>query len=820
MANHKHIRLENKAEQTAFESRGFSSSQIVNREAATHSELLRNAYHDAIALFSQRHDVLGDLVNPVAGSYLSFRVNKASMVEDSLDTSSGAQLMNVRPAQDNDQEEQVTVFLPRENSNWFNKKLNEYDQEPGQQIDESGVIKIRNRRNAPLVNAISGIEAAILEDFFTSTEDLQLLGDGREREIEVWFSEDSYNDDEIRTKLHALGIEPGLKSLVFEQVVILLITASARQLVQMIHALKGITEFRLYHSPSVLLNNDEVGSEEWMRLIQSDAQRADDPLVRIAILDTGVNPNHRLLAEFLPSTRCYSVIESGNTKDEENHGTGLASLALYGDLTDVIYDRRRAKITSDLTSVKMLSMNRGEGNREEMYAIITEDAIHVGRESGADILCTAVTDKDHPVSDATASSTSAAIDDTLYNNGSCDSLLLISAGNVGDTAGLDYPDYLYLKSIQDPAQAWNAITVGAYTRKVAIQDTRYRGYRVIAPKDGISPFSSTSVQWGSNAIKPDILMEGGNAVKGIRNTLDAPYDLSLVGADAGNGLAAGRFISINATSAATGLAARLAAKIKYYNRGINALSIRALLIHSAEWTQEMKDLCTENGELNRVVLLHSCGYGVPDEQKAIVSSDNRVTYIAEDKLRPFVLGNRGDRLKFGHMNLYHLPWPKRVLEGLDGEDVRLKITLSYYIKPSPGTRSRLNKYTFQSIRLKFDVKGPQESEADFVNRIKRVTEEGDDNVRDPELRNRWSIGITNRNQGSIISDSFVMNGVEMANCDTIAIFPSGGWFKNRLENLNLEIPYSMVVTLETESEEVMLYNEVESLISNQIIVHS
>ena len=253
MANRKHIRLENQAEQTAFESRGFPSSQIVNRDVAAHSELLRSAYHEAIALFIQRHEVLGDLVNPVAGTYLSFRVNKASMAEDSLDTSSGAQLMNVRPAEGNDQEEQVTVFLPRENSNWFNKKLNEYDQEPRQQIDENGVIKIRNRRNAPLVNAISGIEAAILKDFFTSMEDLQLLEDGREREIEVWFSEDSYNDYEIRTKLRALGIEPGLRSLVFEQVVILLVRASAQQLVQMIHALKGITEFRLYHSPSVLL---------------------------------------------------------------------------------------------------------------------------------------------------------------------------------------------------------------------------------------------------------------------------------------------------------------------------------------------------------------------------------------------------------------------------------------------------------------------------------------------------------------------------------------------------------------------------------------
>ena len=818
MANHRHIKLENKAEPTAFESKGFPSPQKVERDAEAHSQKLRGLYRNAINQFLQGQDVLEGLVDPVAGTYLNFRLNKASLTEDALDTASGTQLMNVRPVEGSNEDEQVTVFLPHENSNWFNKKLNEYDREPEETLDENGEVHKKDRRNLRLVNAVSSIEAAILKDFFSSQEDFQLVEDGMEREIEVWFTEECYQDDEVKAKLRALGIEHGMRTLVFHQVVVLLVKASSRQLVQIVHALRGITEFRLYHSPSVLLNNDEVGNEEWMRLIQNDVLRADDPFVRIAILDTGVNPNHRLLSDYLPSARCFSVIESGNTKDQENHGTGLASLAIYGDLTDVIYGRRRVRITSDLTSVKMLSRNRGEVNREEMYALITEDAMHVGRDSGASILCSAVTDKGHPVPDAAASSTSAAIDDTLYNNGACDSILLISAGNVEETGGLDYPDYLYLKTIQDPAQAWNAITVGAYTRKVAIQDPRYRGLRVIAPADGISPFSSTSVQWGANVIKPEIVMEGGNAVKGIQNTLDAPSDLSLVVADAGDGRVAGNFNSFNATSAATGLAARLAAKIKYYNSGLNALSVRALMIHSAEWTQEMKDLCTENGSLNKAVLLHSCGYGVPDGQKAIVSSDSRVTFISEDRLKPFVLGSRGNSLKFGRMNLYHMPWPKRVLEGLADETVRLKITLSYYIKPSPGIRSRLNKYTFQSIRLKFDVKGQNESDRDFKNRIKKVTEEGEDNVRDPELRNRWTIGITNRNQGSIISDSFTLSGRDMAKCDAIAIFPSGGWFKNRLENLNLEIPYSLVVTLETDSENVMLYNEVENLIANPVII--
>lgn len=815
MANHRHIQIVDYYEPVDFESRGFVKSEFVERDATTHSPILRNAYTEAIAAFKREDDILQGVVESVGGTYLNFQVAKASLVEESLDTTRGAQLMNVRPVDGNGAEEQVTLFLPQERINWFNRKLNEYDRNPDVVVDENGEEKTKKRKNQRLVNAVSDIQAARLQHFFSLQTDLLALQDGVARDIEVWFAEETYDDDTVKEKLRALGILHGARTLVFNQVIILLVNANAHQLMQIVHSLRGVTEFRIYHDPSVLLSKNEVGTSEWMHLIQQDIIRADDPLVRIAVLDTGVNPNHPLLSDFLPSERCVSAIASGNTLDQENHGTGLASLALYGDLTDVIYSGSRVRITSDLSSVKLLSLNEGERNKQEMYALITEDAILQGKESGACILCSAVTDKDHSVDDARASSTSAAIDETLYNDGKCDSVFLISAGNVEQRLnGLPYPDYLYLENIQDPAQAWNAITVGAYTNKVAIHDPSWANQNVVAPADGISPFSRTSVLWGANAVKPEILMEGGNSIL-YGDTLASPEDLSLIVAHAGNGLVPGGFDIFNATSAATGLATRLAAKIKYYNPNLKALSIRALMIHSADWTQEMKDMCTDHGILNVKTLLHSCGYGVPDEKKAIVSSDSRVTFIAEDVIKPFTQGS-ANKLKFGYMNLYKMPWPKDLLMSLGDQTVRLKITLSYYIKPSPGIRSHLNKYSYQSIRLKFDVCGPQETVHEFENRIKHLVEDGEVRSRDPELANRWTIGIINRNQGSICSDSFEATGASMAACDTIAIYPSGGWFKNRLENLDMEIPYSLVVTLESPLEEVMLYNEVEAAIAQRI----
>ena len=793
MSSKNHIVLENSAETVEFVSSGHGNPVRIERNAVEHIHSLREAYSRSVAAFANQTRNLPEGVDAVDGTYLSLKVNKKAGVEPSLDTKSGARLMNVKSAEA-DEEEDIVAFIPSDNAGWFGRKAAQYEVEPAEG---------NRRRNEPLINAISSIDTVELKDFFSSEKEFEAMEYGRTRDVEVWFADDLFEQDDVCSKLRLLGIEFGHKTLVFTQVVILLVRADARQLEQIIHCLTGITEFRLHRWPSVLTQNKTIEEDiEWAELIKREIQAADGELSRIAILDSGVANGHTLIRDFLPDGRCHSVTAIGNKEDRWNHGTGLASLALYGDLTDAIYDAGPLTVMSDLSSVKMLPGPGEQPNDKELYAVITEDAIVTGRSDGAEILCSAVTDKDSECIDGAASSTSAAIDETLYNDGACDSLLLVSAGNIGTRNGVDYPDYLYTNSIEDPAQSWNAVTVGAYTRKVAVADPRVGNVDVIAPEGGMSPFSRTSVQWGKHTIKPEILMEGGNAYE-LGNGLGILDDLSLVAADAD--FQNQQFTCFNATSAATALAARLAGRIKYFNPGLSPLSVRALMIHSAEWTDAMKSLCVgDNGDTDYKLLVHTCGYGVPDEKVAIASSDSRVTFIAEDVLYPFVEGSN-DSIKFGKMNLYRMPWPKDVLLNLGQTDVKLKITLSYYVKPSPGIRSRLNKYTYQSIRLKFDVNGPQESCDEFERRIKKE-KEGEEDARRGQLSGRWKIGINTRNQGSIISDSIEMTAAELAGCEYIAVFPSGGWFKNKKENLDLGVRYSLVVSIEAPEQEI--YNAV------------
>lgn len=787
MVEHQHIILEGQSSQVDYESTGFPQSKIVVRESAlAHSALLNSQYSDAINSFALILNQLPENVPHVDGTYMDITVEKTANAIEKFDAKTGPRLMNIGSSE-NEHEERLTVFLPSNHSNWLSGRLEKYNIEP-----EEG----RNRTNATLVNSISGIRCSELRSFFLQRGDYETLSENA-AEYELWIDKELFDAESVETSLDAIGVTRCMRNMVFNDVVVYLVVANEEQLNQVIHSIRGVSEIRVHRRPTVITQaNGMREQDEWVELIKGDRIVSENP-ARIAILDSGVTNHHPLIEEFLSDNRCHSVTLNGNIRDLRNHGTGLASLVLYGDLTDAIYQQEHVGVYCDLSSVKMIPGENELQNEPEMYAVVTEDAIVTGRGDDAEILCSAVT-SGYRADEGIPSSTSAAIDLALYNDGACDSMMFISAGNIYETGGVDYPDYLHTHQIDDPAQTWNAITVGAYTQKVAIANPEYKNSQVIAPYNGVSPFSRTSIQWGKSTIKPEILMEGGNGILN-GNTIDAVDDLSLVCADAQPLLR--KFTITNATSSATALAARLAGRIKNVNPNLTPLSIRALMVHSAEWTDRMKELFTENGSLNKLALLHTCGYGVPVEKKALASSDSYVTFIAEDTIEPYIKG-ASNNLKFGHMNLYELPWPKETLLQMGEVNVRLKITLSYYICPSPGSRGMLKKYTYQSLRLNFDVNGPTEDLHTFENRIRRIKENEEESVANPELNTRWTIGKQMRNQGSIISDSIEMTGAQLASCNKIVVYPSSGWFRNYIEYEHVQIKYSLVVSLETPEQDI------------------
>ncbi len=792
MENHDHIVLQrNSYKSEEYKGKGFGDSIIPQRDAEAHAALLSELYTQAKEAYEKSLSQLPKDVSAANGVYMKMTVDTAANALDSLNTSHGAKLMNFQNTKNADSNiKNATLFIPNSNKTWFQSKISQYSVTP---------IEENNRKNKALVNSIETISAVDLSSFFMNKDDYEFTTNNASVEYEMWIDSDDANQDKIDAKLDSIGVTYGNRVLVFDSVIVFLIKATKGQLLQIIASIDFISEFRKYHRPSVLTAGSSPSDEEdYNTLIDETIPVADGQLSRIGVLDTGVNNAHPLISPSLSDERCLSAIVSGNTHDTKNHGTAMASLSLYGDFTDVIYNPHPDPIESDLVSVRILPDDDDGQYTNEMYAVITEDGISQARDNYSQILCSAVTAKEE-CTDGTASATSAAIDQTLYNNGKADSMLLISAGNTVDTQNLPYPDYLYLSNILDPAQSWNALTVGAYTKKVLISDPEYKNAKIVAPEGGLCPYTSTSKQWGQTIIKPEILMEGGNAI--LENgSLSDHEDIMPIGADSHPDIH--KFMGFNATSSATALAAHLAGQIKYKYPTLSPLAIRALMVHSAEWTPEMINLSTENGELNKDLLLHTCGYGVPNPNKAKLSSDSYVTFIAEDDIQPFTLSENSSEPKFSKLNIYKLPWPETILQEMNDVNVKLKITLSYYIDPCPGAKGRLTKYSYQSVRLYFEVNRPEDTYEKFRRRVSGL---GEEKPTDNDTT-RWNIGIQRRNQGSIISDSFEKTASEMAACKYISIYPSGGWYKHRKSKVDAVIKYALIVSLETPGQDI--YTEI------------
>src|SRR5262249_21420471 len=153
-----------------------------------------------------------------------------------------------------------------------------------------------------------------------------------------------------------------------------------------------------------------------------------------------------------------------------------------------------------------------------------------------------------------------------------------------------------------------------------------------APAQDMSPCSRTSVGIRVWPIKPDIVLEGGNmAFPPNRQEADCADDLSLL--TTFNRPQDRLFTTTGDTSAATALGARMAAQIMAEKSELWPETVRALMVHSAEWTPAMTArLPAAPTKTDYGTLVARYGYGVPDVERALLSLDNDVTMVVESQL--------------------------------------------------------------------------------------------------------------------------------------------------------------------------------------------
>lgn len=796
----------------------FITKRSVSRNPVKHSAKLIAQLNEAL---SQDRKKKARAARTHDGIYLEFEGPKGGeLVTERLeDRRRGVRLLNVRQQDDTTL---ATVFIPSGNENVFLSKIREYG-------DPERKTKKGHARHEKLVSSIEDIRLAMVDSLWTGKESHR--PDASRQWLEIWLrvgqDEDASHFFECYSSvLDIIGIEHKSSFLLFPERMVTLAYANNAELAELLDSFDGLAEIKdAPLAASFYANLEPAEQRAWIDdlLSRTSFQPGE---ASVCILDTGINDSHPLLAPAVDRDVILSCDETLTLADRARHGTMLAGLALYGDLKEKLSSADSILATHVIESVKLFDGLKQ--NDPELYGDIAKQAIdrsYIAKPKRNRIFCSGVTASYDEVTDGLPTSWSAALDEAISHADESDSdheLVLISAGNITNDmlAGTVYPDANEIRSVRSPGQSWNAITVGAYSENVHIEeeDILATGYNPVAMEGELCPYSTTSLQWNRSVapIKPEIVCPGGNAIAKDGDYSDC-QDLSLL--STGADITSRPLDTIRATSAAVAEAAYIAAEIENAYPDLWPETVRGLLIHSARWSDAMIDRYCPRGSKEdtptkgRTRLLRSCGYGIPSLNRAIECKENSVNLIIQGTLQPYE--ERNGRGSMKEMHFHSIPWPKKVLESLGDIDATLHVTLSYYIEPGPGQIGWKDKYRYASHGLRFDVNKPGETWEDFERRINVGVREEDEG-KSSSNSGDWFLGSNNQKIGSIHSDYKHSSAIELSEIKYVAVYPVVGWWSSRhyLGKANSKAKYSIIISIETPGVSADLYSEVATAIEN------
>jgi hypothetical protein len=829
MDNKKHLKIEGYSTSnpytTPVSGRG-AKFLLQERDRATHGNFLLQKINEIKDEFEIEEIETSTLVKDDS-IYLEFESDWGyPLLFDSFD-SSGFQILNIKEEEreisnKTEYRYSLVVVIKEGVVSNFIKKIEDYISGNFIKTDRNTKEKIDtgNPLNQKLIENIDDIKRATLKSFWV---DGQFFDFPNEDEVvwwEVWFRKnDNYEEKlvDVQNNLELLECQIGQSEIVLADHVVRLVKGTANQLSKSLLLLDNLAELRKPQEiPNFILDRNvpiESKNEYLADLLERTESKLDDNSVLICLLDTGVNNQHPLLKQFLPDSHLYTYNNAWGTNDSNpngGHGTPVAGLALYGDLTNIFDPRDNIQIYHGLESFKVLFND--SPNDPELYGAITESGINspiIDRPNNLRVYCLTITDPNFRMK-GRPSAWSSAIDKICFGKDSSPQLFIVSGGNVQINNFQDYPIVNFEEPIHDPAQAYNAITVGTFTRKDKIDVSS--GYRPLAEYGAMAPSNSTSLLFDKNwANKPDIVFEGGNLAY---NELEARghenLDVLSLHKDFRNKI----FNFFGDTSGAAGLASKMAAELRTLYSNFWPETIRGLMIHSAEWTTKMLGGREINKlkEQEKTTLLRTVGYGVPNISKAKYCANNSLILIAEREIQPYKLEK--SKGQYNQYHLFELPWPKEALEQLEGKNAKLIVTLSYYIEPNPGTRRLATNYAYHSHQLDFEIINSLETLDEFKVRISKPKDETKEN-RTKRTGVKWAIGKDSNLKGSIRKDFINGTGRELSVQNILAVMPKNGWYKNlkRQNKHNEVVRYSLIVSIETEETEVDLYTPVFNILN-------
>ncbi|GIF23412.1 hypothetical protein BJ973_000231 [Actinoplanes tereljensis] len=730
----------------------------------------------------------------------------------------------------------ATVFVPDGTLANFTRRLEEYAE----------TVAETKPKHANLVDRIAAVRLASVRALWTDAPE-DCPAPGVTAWWEVWLRRrDGQEVNRFKQLAAQLQLRTGEQTLGFDERTVVMVEATSENLTVALDVLDDIAELRQpREAPEILDGATPPDQVEWVDQLADRLTPADADAPAVCILDTGVQHEHPLLSGSLDADDCQVSDPAWSPNDRAGHGTMMAGLALYRDVGQALVSAAPLTLRHRLESVKVFAPE-SRASSPALYGAVTATAVSLAEIQApqrtrvfslavtapptSDDLESASRSTGQPSSwsssvDALAAGRSIDIDDNglVYldePDPAAHRLFVISAGNVSSRHwDIDHLARSDLQPVHDPAQAWNALTVGAFTNRDVLNGSEpsWRGWSPVAPRGELSPHSTTSVLFGQAwPVKPDIVLEGGNIARSPAGTdFDTPPHLQLLTTrrrELDN-----RLLTVTcATSAAAAQAAHLAAGIAADHPNMWPETVRALAVHSAEWTPAMLKQFGRRNRTQTLALLRRYGMGVPDLRRATRSATDALTLVAQDTIHPFEQG------RMREMHLHDLPWPADALEQLGETPVRLRVTLSYFIEPNPASRGWKRRYSYASHLLRFDVRRAHESLDEFRKRLNKQALAEEESRPVSAADDGWSLGSKARNTGSLHTDIWRGPAVDLASRGAIAIFPVSGWWKQNKarDRSDQGARYALVVSIETPGLEVDVWTPVAQQVGVPVAIQT
>lgn len=561
-----------------------------------------------------------------------------------------------------------------------------------------------------------------------------------------------------------------------------------------------------------------------------DALLGSDDTPVIALLDGLPLENHAALANRLLIDDEDCIEEAYESPKQQVHGTSMASLIIHGDLSD---KNNEPALSRKLYVRPIMQPGQKQPNGVSLETIPSNslplDLIHraVRRikedtdESPAaaknvKVINLSIGDP-YRLFDTQMSPWARMIDwlSFKYNI-----LFVISAGNVTSDIVLrgvsesefenlndEDREQIILKAIGDqrsirrmmsPAEAINAITVRASHKDEYDNALPHRHTDPYITEHMPSPINPISLGFG-NSIKPEVMLPGGRQTYINRTHLpsddvrlsissSSQFGPGLKSASPGSNRGDINNYSFTAgTSNATAMATRRLAFLYETITSLrelgdsealkfapDAVILKALLVHGAEFPPESQGLITQlfktedNKKIFKSDLNHYLGFGLVNERRIHSCLENQATLIRTG----IICDNQGID--------YKLPLPS-CLAGSSSYR-RLIVTLAWNSPINPGHRD------YRGVQLWVSSAAKQGLQIDSVDYYYHLLKKG---TVFHEVRS-----------GDKVSDfSDGENLIIRVNC------------KERAGFKGLEIPFALVVTIDTPRNDLPIYEQVEKSIS-------